>query len=129
MRALLWRWLYPVAVLVHRLTGQPPPRPPFDDRRAAALIGKYVLIGLTYHDADGQLLEQRQMHGTIVAADAQHGIDVELKGVGYGETYRLPPDLRPLQPAPPGEYRLRSTGEVVTDPDLTCSWSVTKPRS
>jgi len=129
MRALLWRLLYPVAALIHRLTGQPPPRPPFDERRAAALVGKYVLIGLTYHDADGRFLEQRQIHGMIVGADAQHGIEVELKGASSGETYRLPPDLRPLQPAAPGEYRLRATGEVVIDPDLLCTWSVTKPRT
>ena len=128
VRAWLYRWLYPVAVMIHRVTGEPPPRPPFDDRRAAALIGKYVLIGVTYYDADGRLLEQRQMHGMIVAADAQRGIDVALKGSALGETYRLPPDLRPLQPAPPGEYRLRATGEVVTDPDLTCAWSVTQAR-
>jgi len=112
MRALLWRLLYPVAVLIHRLTGQPPPRPPFDERRAAALVGKYVLIGLTYHDADGRFLEQRQIHGMIVGADAQHGIEVELKGASSGETYRL-----------------RATGEVVIDPDLLCTWSVTKPRT
>jgi hypothetical protein len=129
MRALLWRLLYPVAVWVHRLTGRPAPQPPFDERRAAALVGKYVLIGLTTYDADGRMLEHRQIHGTIVAIDAAQGIDVQLKGRGYGETFRLPPDLRPLKRARPGEYRLRSTGEVLTDPDLVCSWSVTNPRS
>ena len=129
MRALLYRWLYPVAVWIHRITGQTPPRPPFDERRAAALVGKYVLIGLTYYDADGGLVEQLQMHGTIVAAVAGRGIDVALKGTRLGQTYTLPPDLRALQPARPGEYRLRSTGEVITDPDVTCAWSVTKPRA
>jgi hypothetical protein len=80
VRAALYRWLYPVAVMIHGLTGQPPPRPPFDGRRAAALVGKSVLIGVTYYDADGRLLEQRQMHGVIISADAQRGIDVALEG-------------------------------------------------
>jgi hypothetical protein len=116
-------------VLVHRLTGEAPPRPPFDDKRAARLVGKYVLIGVTYYDAAGDLLEQRQMHGTIVSANADRGIGIALKGHHLGETHWLPPDLRPFQAAPPGEYRLRTTGEVVVDPDFTCTWSVTKPRA
>ena len=70
LRGTLYRFLYPLAVLIHRLTGEPPPRPPFDQRRAQALLGKSVIIGLTY-----------------------------------------------------------TTGEVVTDPDLECTWSVTRPPS
>ena len=69
------------------------------------------------------------MQGMIVGADAQRGIEVALKGAGLGETYRLPPDLRPLRRAAPGEYRLPTTGEMVIDPDLLCTWSVTKPRT
>ena len=106
---------------------QPPPRPPFDQRRAQALVGKYVIIGLTYYDADDRLLEQRQVHGTIVAVHPELGIDVDLKGRRYGETFRLPPDLRPLRRARPGEYRLPSTGEVISDPDFECAWSVKAP--
>jgi hypothetical protein len=128
-RARLWRWLHPVAVIIHRLTGQAPPRPPFDERRARALVGKSVLIGLTFHDAGRRVVEQRQLHGTIVAVDAVRGIDVQLLGAGQGETYTLPPDLRPFTPAASGEYRLRSTGEVVVDPDFVCTWSVTRPAS
>ena len=36
-----------------------------------------------------------------------------------GEIEWLPPDLRAFKKARPGEYRLRSTGEVVLDPDYT----------
>jgi len=39
----------------------------------------------------------------------------------------LPPDLRAFQDAPPGEYRLRSTGEVVVDPDFISSWTINRP--
>jgi hypothetical protein len=44
-----------------------------------------------------------------------------------GEVYRLPPDLRPVTDAAPGEYRLRSTGEVIVDPDVTITWTITNP--
>ena len=44
---------------------------------------------------------------------------------GSDETYTLPPDLRNYEPAAPGEYRLRSTGEVVADPDFISNWTIT----
>ena len=44
-----------------------------------------------------------------------------------GELLTLPPDLRPFQPAPAGSYRLRSTGEVVLDPDYLATWTIRRP--
>jgi hypothetical protein len=38
----------------------------------------------------------------------------------------LPPDLRALQAAKPGQYQLRSTGETIENPDLTTSWTMTE---
>jgi len=56
------------------------------------------------------------------------GIEIALEGSRAGETYRLPPDMRAFFPATKGEYRLRSTGEVVVDPDFfTTTWSVQRP--
>jgi len=101
-------------------------RPSFDSARGQSFVGKYVLIGLTYLDNEGNMLEQKELHGSILSADDQYGFAVKLEGRHAGETYRLPPDLRPYHEAPPGEYRLLSTGEVVIDPDLLCYWSVTK---
>ncbi|NOT01150.1 MAG: hypothetical protein HOP29_11035 [Phycisphaerales bacterium] len=102
-------------------------RPPFDQERTAALVGKHFLIGLTYLDHNDKFLEQRQVHGVVVSADFKRGFAIELQGEEAGETLWLPPDLRSLQEATPGEYRLRSTGEVVVDPDFLCTWVVNKP--
>jgi hypothetical protein len=71
--------------------------------------------------ASGELVEQRQFLGTIARIDPAAGIEL---AHGDGSTYWLPPDVRPLEEAAPGEYRLRSTGEVVVDPDYTCTWTV-----
>src|SRR5690349_7397781 len=90
------------------------------------MVGKIVLIGLTYHDGHGKTTEQKQLHGRIVSADERHGFKVELAGSNKGQTYRLPPDLRPFRNAARGEYRLRSTGEVVVNPDLVCNWILQK---
>ena len=104
-------------------------RPPYDQDRADSYIGKYVLVGISYEDASGNARpeKQRQLHGRITVADPRKGFCIELEGANAGGTYWLPPDLRAFQDAPPGQYRLRSTGEVVEDPDVTASWTVVEP--
>jgi hypothetical protein len=102
-------------------------RPPWDSALALSLVAKRVLIGLTYCDHDDRLIEQKQLHGTIIKADADKGFAVRLEGQREGELYWIPPDLRAFQDAPPGEYRLRSTGEIVVDPDLISNWVINRP--
>ena len=95
------------------------------------LIGKTVLLGLTFTDADGNVHQRVQRHGVIEVADPSSGIGVRLVGPGQPwdrELYRLPPDLRSLREAPPGSYRLRATGETVVDPDFTSTWEIRAPR-
>ena len=100
-------------------------RPPWDDEQAAKLVGARVLIGLTRTRADGSDLEQ--MFGRVRSVSADDGFEVELEGVRAGETYWLPPHLDAFEPAAPGEYRLRSSGEVVVNPDYITSWVVEAP--
>jgi len=96
----------------------------FDEAVAPQLIGKYVLVGVTYTDEADRPVDQRQFHGRVVRANAGEGsVPVQASG----EEVRLPPVLKALQKASPGEYRLRTTGEVVVNPDYTCTWSVTRP--
>lgn len=101
--------------------------PRFDGKLTQSMVGKRVLIGLTYYDHMGTVVEQKQMHGTIISASARDGFAIELKGMDQGKIYWLPPDPAAFHEAEPGEYRLRSTGEVVTDPDLLCTWEIHKP--
>ncbi|SRR6266480_5059619 len=102
-------------------------RPAWDSALAASLVGKYVLIGLTYCDHNDKLIEQKQIHGMIIKADAKDGFAVKLEGQKAGEIYWLPPDPRAFQDARPGEYRLRSTGEIVVDPDFVSNWTINRP--
>ena len=87
-------------------------------------IGKYVLIGITFLDEAGNLIEQFQTYGPIVLIDEIKGIVIE-KTDGSGD-FGIPPGLQNLRPAPRGQYRLRSTGEIVADPDFTSTWTVEK---
>lgn len=82
------------------------------------LIGKILLVGITYADKDGNVKERKQFWGTVTAADKKK-ILIEQKN---GEIFSLPPDLSAIKPAPEGEYRLHSTGEVVVNPDFLSTW-------
>jgi tetratricopeptide (TPR) repeat protein len=91
---------------------------------AADILGKTVLIGVTYLDARGAMQEQRQYHGVVVEVDLIDGIEVRQAS---GELLNLPPAPELFEVADPGQYTLRSTGEVVSDPDLLCAWTVSEP--
>jgi hypothetical protein len=103
--------------------------PPWDSEFAAQLIGKTLLVGIAYLDAGGELIEEVQFYGVIVNAGPEYGITINCQGEHIGQTYNMPPDLRWIEPAEPGEYRLRSTGEIVVDPDYTTTWTRRKPAS
>lgn len=96
-----------------------------DQLLAASYIGKHLLIGVSYLDHNERLLEQKQFHGDIVRINDHEGIVIKLRD--SGNEYTLPPDIDALRPAPVGEYRLRATGEVVVNPDLMTTWTLTKP--
>ena len=97
----------------------------WDEEVARECIGKIVLIGITHLLPEGD--RDEQMFGKIVSAMRSEGIYVELMGSREGSSYRLPPVTSALRKANRGFYRLRSTGEVVTDPDYTASWDVSPP--
>ncbi len=102
--------------------------PAWDAERARWLVGKHVLVGVTHLASDGKtVVAKEQFHGMIMAAVEDHGISIAcLGGPKEGQTMVLPPVTVPYLDAKPGEYRLRATGEVVTNPDVTVSWTVTE---
>lgn len=88
----------------------------------ADLINKTILIGLTYYTANNEFIEQKQFWGVVIESNEKH-ILVKLQN---GEIFSLPPDLSSTRIAKPGEYRLRSTGEVVINPDYLTTWNVNR---
>jgi hypothetical protein len=97
-------------------------RPQWDDALGADLLGAIVLVGITRGSPEGDT--QEQFFGTVERADA-NGVELRLGGMREGDTYHLPPDPRAFYPAQPGSYRLRSTGEVLENPDFTATWTIT----
>jgi hypothetical protein len=106
---------------------KPEGRPPeFDQDLADTCVGKYILVGITYLDHHGALLNQIQIHGIVESAD-RSGLRIALKGTRDGELLDLPPALEAISMAGPGTYTLRETGEAIENPDLLASWTVTAP--
>lgn len=100
--------------------------PDFDQELADTYVGKYILVGVTYFDPSGKEIEHVQMHGIIESASPD-GLQIALRGTREGESWIMPPMLEPISPAKPGKYKLRSTGEVIEDPELLATWNVEKP--
>lgn len=88
------------------------------------LIKKTILIGLTYYTNDHDCIEQKQYWGTVMEANEKH-IVVKLHDGGF---LSLPPDLSSTKIAPPGEYRLRSTSEIVENPDYLSTWNINRSK-
>jgi hypothetical protein len=98
----------------------------WDNVLAQDMLGKVILVGLTFLSVDGKIIEQQQFYGSVLSAHPRRGILLSLGGRRSGEQYNLPPDTRSIAIASPGEYRLRATDEIVGDPDYTIMFSVSK---
>lgn len=93
------------------------------ERRFAELIGKTMIVGYTYKDAAGHVLDRTQIVGKVIRADSKKGIAVE---EDTGEVSDLPPCLTTVETAEPGRYELKATGKVVMNPGYLSTWTVTR---
>ena len=85
------------------------------------LKGKVFLIGLTFIDKEGELIEQYQTHG-IVSELTNDGL-IRLKR--KEETiFQMPYYKENIKKAEKGEYKLRATKEIVIDPDFLMTWEI-----
>jgi len=85
----------------------------FDNELADKLVGKYILIGITYFDSNGEIESIQQLHGIVKNALQEKGILIALKGVHQDEIWNMPPDTSSISVAEPGIYnRRRGSGLV-----------------
>jgi len=92
------------------------------EHESAELIGKHIVVGLTHVDADQKPMRFTQLHGFVVRVNRVEGIVLEQPD---GSEYKLPPSLEGFQKAPEGmACTLRSTGEIVEDPDYVVTYTV-----
>jgi hypothetical protein len=96
----------------------------FDVEKPETLIGRTIIVGMTYLDRNGAVARRAQHFGRITSI-ADWNISIEREGQGV---FRIPYDIRALSVAAKGTYRLRETGEEITDPDLLSNWTVEAPK-
>ncbi len=96
----------------------------YSEDKAQEMLGKRVLVGLTYVNHEGNPIKHKQVHGIVIRVNPGEGVVLELAD---GSEQRLPPDLRAFHAAEPGPYTLRATGEPVVDPDFVATYTVEKP--
>lgn len=101
--------------------------PYFEDEEAKGIIGKRLLVGVTRRNHQDEVVGSEQFHGEIVRATREEGIIIRVSG--SAEERWVPPDLSRLEPAPPGHYKLKGSGEVVVDPDYLSTWTVYPPKT
>lgn len=85
------------------------------------LQGKVFLIGLTFIDKEGELIEQYQTHGIVSELTDDGLIRIKRKD---NSIFQMPYDKDTINKADKGEYRLRATKEVVIDPDFLMTWEI-----
>ncbi len=87
------------------------------------MIGKSMIVGMTFYDKNDEFVERKQLWGEIVAIK-KNTIFLKQKN---GEEFCIPNDPSAIETAELGEYTLHSTGEVVKDPDYLSIWDITLP--
>jgi hypothetical protein len=95
-----------------------------DQDFAAELVGTHLLVGLTHLDHAGNVVRKEQFHGIVIRASVEEGV---ILVDADGQELTVPLNREAFRPADPGEYRLRSTGEVVIDPAWLATWTVRPP--
>jgi len=86
------------------------------------MIGKRLLVGITYVGKRKRPDELTEFAGIVIEVDPLVAIDI-----GGDEPFTLPPSHGAYSVASPGIYTLRSTGEVVENPDFVATWTVQPP--
>ncbi len=83
---------------------------------------KLFLVGLTFIDKNGDLVEQYQTHGTIAELTDDGLLKIKRDD---NSIFQMPYDKDTIKKADKGEYRERSTELIIKDPDYIMTWEIT----
>ncbi len=91
-----------------------------------SLPGKMLVLGLTFVDSKGVLVDQHQTSGRVEEVDANGMATLRQSD---GSAFRFPVDPMAIKPAGPGEYRVRNSGVKVLNPDFLGHFEVEVQRN
>jgi hypothetical protein len=84
--------------------------------------GKLFLVGLTFLDKDGNLIEHYQTYG-LVEELTDDGLVIIKRP--EGTVFQMPYDNKNITLAEKGEYKLKSNGQILSNPDYIMTWQIT----
>ena len=87
----------------------------------SVMIGRRLLVGITFFDEIGNVTNAQQFCGRVL--EVADGV-VVVERPGEPEPAVLPADVAAYRKAQTGRYTLRDTGEIVIDPDFVSTWQV-----
>ena len=96
---------------------------------------KTCLIGLSYFDIDGEIIQQVQHSGKVVNTDPENGISIEIIAstddknknniaTDSARIFVLPASLVSWFVAPPGTYRGPNQELLIENPDYFVVWDI-----
>lgn len=95
--------------------------------KSEPVVGKRMVVGLTFQDPDEKLIGNVQYHARILRIDQAEGLVVER--MDGGGVFNLPPTFEHIKKATQREYRLNAPGEIVREPDYLLVLTVTVPHA
>ena len=85
------------------------------------LLGQKILVGLTYLRANGEVREQKQLHGLICGVEAHTLSFEQANGAGI---FSIPFHGELESADPEAVYTLRSTSEAITGVNFIASFTI-----
>ncbi|WP_430405988.1 hypothetical protein [Fluviicola sp.] len=85
------------------------------------LKGKVFLIGLTFVDQEGKVMEVYQTHGTVSKLTVDGFFKIRRAD---NSIFTIPYNRDTIKAAKEGEYREKTTGEIIKNPDFIMTWEV-----
>jgi len=90
------------------------------------MVGKHILVGIAYRNAEGKVERVVMNHGTVVGTS---GATVEYLPRGEEKTVTIPYNPSFFEAGDPDAvYTLASTGEEVTNVDIVAKFEVRKAK-
>jgi len=86
-----------------------------------AVIGKLVIIGISFYDSNDRLIDTFQTHGIVVEPNDSQILRIKKKDNGI---FQLPYEPITIQEAAPGKYSEKHSSTIITNPDYMILWSI-----
>jgi hypothetical protein len=85
------------------------------------LKGKVFLVGLTFIDQEGEIIEVYQTHGIVTKLTIDGFFKIRRED---DSIFTILYNKDTIKAAKEGEYREKTTGETIKNPDFIMSWEI-----